>query len=268
MTKSKPLALITNDDGIDSWFLRTLVEAMLNDFEVVVAAPMGEQSWIGRAMSRRREVHIAENETLGCKAYALDGTPSDCVNIALGHLMDGRKPDVVCSGINLGYNACLPLILSSGTVAGAMEGAFWGLPALAFSHVIPQVEFEAIREKHGRAEGEMAESVRCSAAISTRLALAVVGQKPASPVVHNINFPRRTYADTQVARTIPSPMPMHSLFRRKAESTFTFNKVEREPIPSGQLDDMEALNAGQISHTVLDLAAIAQSVPGTSPAAE
>ncbi|MBC2594846.1 5'/3'-nucleotidase SurE [Ruficoccus amylovorans] len=258
---SKPLALITNDDGIDSWFLRVLVEAMQNDFEVVVAAPMGEQSWIGRAMSRRREVHIAENETLGCTAYALDGTPSDCVNIALGHLMGERKPDVVCSGINLGYNACLPLILSSGTVAGAMEGAFWGLPAVAFSHVIPQVDFEAIREKHGRAEGEMADSVRCAAALSTKIALSLVGQKPASPTVHNINFPRRTFADSEVVRTIPSPMPMHSLFAKAGDSSFRFNKVEREPAPDGQLDDMEALNAGKVSHTVLDLASIAAPVP-------
>ncbi|QYY37381.1 5'/3'-nucleotidase SurE [Ruficoccus sp. ZRK36] len=260
---SKPLALITNDDGIDSWFLRVLVEAMLDKFDVFVAAPMGEQSWIGRAMSRRRQIDMAEVAGLHCPAYALDGTPSDCVNIALGHLMGDRKPDVVCSGINLGYNACLPLILSSGTVAGAMEGAFWGLPAVAFSHVIPQVDFEAIRQKNGQAEGEMAESVKCSAVQGVELALAVTGQRPTSPTVHNINFPKRTYADTEVVRTIPSPMPMHSLFARTGENHFHFNKVEREPVPHGQLDDMQALNAGKISYTVLDLASIAVPTPAS-----
>lgn len=254
---SKPLALLTNDDGIDSWFLRVMVEAMAESFEVVVAAPMGEQSWIGRAMSRRREVHIADYHDFPGPAYALDGTPSDCVNIALGHLVE-QRPSVVCSGINLGYNACLPLILSSGTVAGAMEGAFWGLPALAFSHVIPQVEFEAIRKNHGRVEGDFAESLNAAAIFARDLALKVLDEKTdaSHPVVHNINFPKRTYPDTEIARTMPAPMPMHSLFERETAGSFQFAKVERDPNVGKGLNDMQALNDGKISHTVLDLAAI------------
>ncbi len=248
----KPLALITNDDGIDSWFLRVLVEAMVENFEVVVAAPMGEQSWIGRAMSRRREVHLAEYNNFPCQAFALDGTPGDCANIALGHLLE-RKPDVVCSGINLGYNACLPLILSSGTVGGAMEGAFWGIPAVAFSHVIPQVEFEKIRENHGQVEGDFAESLRHAAKFATKFAESILGTKHSTPVVHNINFPKRTYADTEVTRTEPAPLEGQSLFVRETAASFKFGKVERDPAPHGGIDDMQALNDGKISHTILDI---------------
>src|SRR5690554_6084905 len=154
----KTHVLVTNDDGIDSFFLRCLVEGLMESFRVTVAAPMGEQSWIGRALSRNREVHVAECEDFPCRAFALDGTPSDCVNIALGHLLQDDFPELVCSGINIGFNATLPLILSSGTIAGAIEGACWGLPALAFSHQIPPSEYETLRQNHGQAKGALAES--------------------------------------------------------------------------------------------------------------
>ncbi|MEM9226727.1 MAG: 5'/3'-nucleotidase SurE [Verrucomicrobiota bacterium] len=251
----KPLALITNDDGIDSWFLRVLVEAMVESFEVTVAAPMGEQSWIGRAMSRRREVHLAEYHDFPCTAYALDGTPADCANIAMGHLV-GRTPDIVCSGINLGYNACLPLILSSGTIGGAMEGAFWGLPAIAYSHVIPQVEFEKIRANHGRVEGDFAQSLKHAADFARDFALKLVGTATDSPVVHNINFPKRTTGETEVIRTQPAPIKMQSLFMRETTGSFRFGSVERDPEPHEGQDDMKALNDGMISHTVLDISSL------------
>ena len=126
----KPLALVTNDDGIDSAFLHRLVEALAKDFEVAVAAPAFEQSWIGRAISRRTEVEVIPSPShfpSGVQAWAVSGTPTDCVNIALGNLLD-RQPDIVVSGINIGFNTTETLILCSGTIAGAMEGAQWGLP--------------------------------------------------------------------------------------------------------------------------------------------
>ena len=135
----KPHALVTNDDGIESVFLHRLVDALLPDFDVSVAAPAFEQSWIGRAVSRHGEVEVIRSPSIfpaGVDAWAISGTPTDCVNIALGNLIS-KQPDIVLSGINIGYNTTETLILSSGTIAGAIEGALWGLPAIAFSKCVP-----------------------------------------------------------------------------------------------------------------------------------
>jgi 5'-nucleotidase len=127
----KPTVLLTNDDGIGTAFLHALVAACQTEgFAVKVAAPSGERSWIGRAFSRHREVTVTAYPGLGDEAWSIDGTPSDCVNIALSHLLK-QKPDVVLSGLNIGFNATMPLCLSSGTIAGATEGTAWGIPAVA-----------------------------------------------------------------------------------------------------------------------------------------
>ena len=131
----KPHALVTNDDGIESAFLHRLVEALLPHFRVSVAAPVLEQSWTGRSMTRHGEleaIHSSSHFPDSVEAWAISGTPTDCVNIALGNLLP-KKPDIVLSGINIGFNTTESLVLSSGTVAGAIEGVLWDLPAMAFS---------------------------------------------------------------------------------------------------------------------------------------
>ena len=128
----KPHALITNDDGIQSAFLHRLVDALLPHFRVSVAAPAFEQSWSGRSMTRHGEIEVIRSPSYfpaQVEAWAISGTPTDCVNIALGNLLP-EKPDIVLSGINIGYNTTETLILSSGTVAGAIEGVLWNLPAM------------------------------------------------------------------------------------------------------------------------------------------
>ena len=95
--KYRPHALVTNDDGIESAFLHRLVEALLPDFEVSVAAPAFEQSWIGRAISRHSEIEVIPGLAYFSKdvqAWAIGGTPTDCVNIALGNLL--RKNRTSC----------------------------------------------------------------------------------------------------------------------------------------------------------------------------
>ena len=86
----KPHALVTNDDGIESAFLHRLVDALKDDFQVSVAAPAFEQSWIGRAISRRKEIEAIHSPSIfpdKIDAWAINGTPTDCVNIALGNLI-------------------------------------------------------------------------------------------------------------------------------------------------------------------------------------
>jgi len=183
--KKRHTVLVTNDDGIDSFFLHTLVHALKHEFEVFVAAPLAEQSWIGRAISRDKTVHMANYEKLGCPAWALDGTPSDCVNIALSHLMK-EKPDFVVSGINITHNTGVPLILSSGTVGGAIEGIHWDIPSIATSLYIDRENRPKIKEHHGYVEGKTKESLENAAKHTAKFVHYYLQYLPKPLVVYNI----------------------------------------------------------------------------------
>jgi 5'-nucleotidase len=123
------LILVTNDDGIHSPGIDALAAALRPMGEVIVVAPLTEASAIGHALTLRRPLRV---ETFGPGRHAVDGTPTDCVNIALKILLDGRRPDLVASGINKGYNLGDD-VTYSGTVAGALEAALLGIPAIAVS---------------------------------------------------------------------------------------------------------------------------------------
>ena len=139
--------LITNDDGINSVFLHELVHALRQaGHDLYVVAPKHEQSWVGAAKSRARPVHSCKEDCgLGCPTWIVDGTPSDCVNIALDHLLSGT-PDAVLSGINMGLNTSLGFILASGTLAGAWEGALHGLPAVGYSQQISEENYTRLKD--------------------------------------------------------------------------------------------------------------------------
>ena len=155
--------LVTNDDGLDSVFLHELVHALLAaGHRLLVAAPAGEQSWIGAAKTRYRPLRSRQTDRgFGCPTWSVDGTPSDCVNIALAHLLPADAPAIegVVSGINIGRNTSLAFIIASGTIGGAWEGALHGLPAVALSQeleraqVLPPEEIPAgIVTMHSRVE--------------------------------------------------------------------------------------------------------------------
>ena len=146
--------LVTNDDGIDSVFLHELVAALLRaGHELNVVAPVTEQSWTGASKTRTKPVRSAAvDRGFGCPTWMVDGTPSDCVNIALAHLVKTPIEGVV-SGINVGMNGSLGFILASGTVAGAWEGAIHGLPAVAFSQDVSEGTYAHLKEHGGVPEG-------------------------------------------------------------------------------------------------------------------
>lgn len=124
--------LLTNDDGIDAPGLTALEEALrlLPGATITVVAPSTEQSQCGHRVTTREELLV---HTRGAHRFSVDGTPADCVRIALFAL--GIKPDFVISGVNAGGNMGQDLYIS-GTVAGAREAAFHGIPAAAFSHYL------------------------------------------------------------------------------------------------------------------------------------
>jgi 5'-nucleotidase len=120
--------LVTNDDGVQSDGIHALAVALEPLGEVVIVAPHLEASAIGHALTLRRPLRM---ERLRERVYEVDGTPSDCVNIAISQIFRGL-PDLVVSGINKGYNLGDD-VTYSGTVAGALEGALLGVPSLAVS---------------------------------------------------------------------------------------------------------------------------------------
>jgi 5'-nucleotidase len=120
--------LVTNDDGVHSPGIRALADALTPLGEVTIVAPIQEASAIGHALTLRRPLRI---ETVGPRVFAIDGTPTDCVNIAITHVLKG-KPDLIVSGINKGWNLGDD-VTYSGTVAGALEGALLLVPSIAVS---------------------------------------------------------------------------------------------------------------------------------------
>jgi len=120
--------LLTNDDGVQSEGLTALAAALRPLGEIVIVAPMQEASAIGHALTLRRPLRL---ETIAHNVYGVDGTPTDCVNIAISTVLR-RLPELVVSGINKGWNLGDD-ITYSGTVAGALEAALLGVPGIAVS---------------------------------------------------------------------------------------------------------------------------------------
>jgi 5'-nucleotidase len=124
--------LLTNDDGILAPGIEALYRAVADLGEVDVVAPETPQSASGHAITVRSPMAVRRVHVNGVFwGWSVDGRPADCVKLALVELLP-QRPDFVLSGINAGANTGIN-VLYSGTVAGAVEGAFFGIPAVAFS---------------------------------------------------------------------------------------------------------------------------------------
>jgi 5'-nucleotidase len=253
--KQLPVALVTNDDGLESCFLEALVSALREDFTVYVAAPASEQSWISRAVSRHRPVVVEEASCAGAPAWRIDGTPTDCVNLALGHLLPA-PPAVVVSGINIGFNTTLPLVLSSGTVAGALEGSIWGLHAVATSMVVPRELFAGLLDNRRKVPPSLQSSLQHAAHQTARFSADLIQTPPERLVVHNLNFPNPTTENTALRQTNLADALLGSLFQRLEDqpiSTYAFAYTPGTPLPTqNHLTDRVCLDKGEASHSRID----------------
>ena len=162
--------LVTNDDGVRSEGIKALADALRPLGEITVVAPLVEASAIGHALTLRRPLRI---ETMADRTYAVDGTPSDCVNIAITSILRGM-PDLVVSGINKGWNLGDD-VTYSGTVSGAFEGALLGAPGIAVSL------------QNTRGTFDFAESARAAYVV----AQSVLARELPGRVFLNINVPAR-----------------------------------------------------------------------------
>jgi 5'-nucleotidase len=145
--------LVSNDDGIEAPGIK-LLETIARELspDVWVVAPEQEQSGAGHSLTTRRPIRMQE---VAPQRYVVDGTPTDCVLLALKRLLRGRPPSLVLSGINAGTNIAED-VTYSGTIAAAMEATLFGVPAIALSQ-----EYKDRRAiSWSAAEGCAAEAVR------------------------------------------------------------------------------------------------------------
>lgn len=126
--------LITNDDGINAPGLAVL-EAIAREIgdDVTIVAPELDQSGVAHSLTLNDPLRLRQ---ISPSHFAVKGTPTDCVIMAVHKILDGRKPDLVLSGVNRGHNVAED-VTYSGTVAGAMEGTILGIPAIALSQSYP-----------------------------------------------------------------------------------------------------------------------------------
>lgn len=196
----RPLVLLSNDDGVNAAGLRALAEQLRGVAEVVVCAPEGEQSAQSHSLTLSRPLR---HRVLSEGVHAIDGSPADCIYVALHHSpILARRPDVVVSGLNHGVNLGSD-VFYSGTVAAAREGALRGIPAIAFSL---------------ETGGDRAAACVLACEMVVRLANARADAPPKDEITPllNVNFPmgvvrgvrttrlgRRLYADEVVVREDP-----------------------------------------------------------------
>lgn len=131
-TENKPLILITNDDGDTAKGIQVLTELMLQLGDVIVMAPDGPRSAQSNALTVSHPIRFKKlEEREGLMRYSCNGTPTDCVKLALNEVVD-RKPDLLVSGINHGSNAAINVIYS-GTMGAVLEGCENGIPSIGYS---------------------------------------------------------------------------------------------------------------------------------------
>lgn len=167
--------LISNDDGYLATGIIALTEALAEVAEVVVVAPDRNRSAASSSLTLNNPLRVSE---VAKNRYKVDGTPSDCVHLALTGFLD-YEPDLVVSGINHGANLGDDVIYS-GTVAAAMEGRFLGLPTIAVSLV-----------------GHDLRHFDAAARVAAELVQKIERSSLAPDIVLNVNVPDRPYEDLQ-----------------------------------------------------------------------
>lgn len=161
------IILVCNDDGIRSEGIQALARAVASLGDVYVVAPDREQSAVSHSLTLHRPLRV---ETIGPRQFAVDGTPTDCVNLAVSGILPAR-PGLLLSGINKGANMGDD-ITYSGTVSAAMEGTLLGVPSLAIS-LVTRDHFD----------------FRAAASFAARLAVQVIECPLEANTLLNVNVP-------------------------------------------------------------------------------
>ncbi len=242
--------LLTNDDGIFSEGLKLLAEALAGLAEVIVVAPDREQSASSHSLTLNRPLRM---QCIREHWYAVDGTPTDCVNLAVQGLLKEEPPDLVVSGINFGLNLGGD-VTYSGTVSAAFEASMHKLPGIAFSQEVgegsPRRGANGTTPRRGTSETS---PFRAAAELAREVVAVLIADELPADLLLNVNFPtgaplgvrwtrlgRRSYKQTVVEKLDPKGRKYY----------WIAGTPEWE---HGTGTDYEALMAGYVSVTPLHL---------------
>ena len=235
--------LITNDDGVEAEGLAVLerIAARLSD-DVWVVAPETEQSGTSRALTLSEPLRVRK---INARRFAVSGTPTDCVTLALQELVPDPKPDLVLSGVNRGGNIAEDVTMS-GTVAGAIEGMALGVRSIALSQCMTYVHDQVI------AHYETAE------AYGPGVIRKLLEAGWPDGVIINLNFPGRAPDEVtavEVTRQGFRDVQTRYLDRRTDLRGRDYYWIGFRPIPSKPADgtDLRAIYDGRISVTPLHI---------------
>lgn len=237
--------LLTNDDGIYAPGLGAMERELHRLGDVAVVAPLTEQSGVGHAVTyltplMAREVYKSERH----RGWAVEGSPADCVKLAISELCPER-PELVISGINSGQNAGIN-VLYSGTVAAAIEGAFYGITSIAVSL---EYDEQARYEQAAQLAGAIIEQI--------------MAQKDAKPQLYNLNIPTAALEGQAEVRVLPMAVtPWGESFekRRDPRGRAYYWATGMQPIPPDDMEtDLLALRKGHITLTPLEFNMTKQS---------
>ncbi len=238
MKKSERLLiLLTNDDGIYAPGLAAMERELRHMGDVCVVAPATEQSGVGHSITYLtplivKEVYDGEHRW----GWAVEGRPADCVKIGVSELCP-RRPDLVVSGINGGLNAGIN-VLYSGTVAAAIEGAFFGLTSVAVS-----LEFD----EHAQFD----KAARLARAILEE----ILEKKGPGPQLYNINIPTAALGDQPEVRVVPMDIAQYGeRFEKRIDPwgrVYYWATGEPPPRPADHETDLTAMAEGVVSVTPL-----------------
>lgn len=232
------LILLTNDDGIYAPGLAAMERQLRRLGEVCVVAPATEQSGVGHSITYLtplivKEVFLGEQPW----GWAVEGSPADCVKLAVSEFCP-RRPDLVVSGINLGLNAGIN-VLYSGTVAAAIEGAFFEITSVAVSlEFSEQAPFDP------------------AAALARSIIEQILEKKSARPQLYNLNIPTSALAGTPEVHVVPMDVARYGeRFEKRVDPWGRdYYWATGLPLPdtAGRESDLAALSKGHIALTPLD----------------
>lgn len=258
--------LLTNDDGPDSPLMVPFVEAVAalpHCKELRPVLPADEKSWISKSVTRFNPITSAPHHFGNTSGFLVTGTPADCTSLGLGNLYSD-KASLVFSGINMGINAGTAFLFSSGTVGGALEGALYGVPAIAFSAEIPN---EIFKLWHARQlPPELEPEFRRIAEVSALVAAKLVSREfwKFAPLL-SVNLPWDVRPETEMRLTRLTPAYFVKLFHDIGENRYQ-HRMDALRIPASTASaeqlpgDFEAVSHGVISVTALSL-----DLTGTAP---
>ena len=228
-----PRILVTNDDGIYSEGIRKLVAALRSMADVIVVAPDREQSAASHALTLNRPLRLLQLEQ---NEWIVDGTPTDCVNLAVLKLMKDDRPDMVVSGINFGPNLGDD-VTYSGTISAGFEGALLNIPSIAFSALV----------------GEHFSFERC-AEFAAELVRYTLEQERDPHIILNVNFPVADFHGVRVTR-LGKRVYSEGVIERLDPRGRKYYWIGGDP-PAwhpGEGTDFEAVQSGFVSITPLHL---------------